>query len=150
MMEGFKVARLHDAARIPVRASLGDAGLDLSSVADLVIPARGQGLVPTGLAFQIPEDCYGRVAPRSGLAVKNGISVGAGVVDSGYRGEVKVVLFNHSDNDFKVQIGDRIAQIIIERIYTGNPKETTYNDLQQTDRGADGFGSSGVKEVKKK
>ncbi len=71
------------------------------SCVDAVVPARGQGLVDTGLSIKLPPSTYGRVAPRSGLAVKNGISTGAGVIDEDYRGPVKVVLFNHSDTDFK-------------------------------------------------
>ena len=78
--------------------------LELSSV-----PARGKALIRTGLAFSIPEGSYGRIAPRSGLAAKNFIDVGAGVIDSDYRGEVRVLLFNHSTEDFKVTEGDRIA-----------------------------------------
>jgi dUTP pyrophosphatase len=79
------------------------------------VPKRGQALISTGLAFAIPTGNYGRVAPRSGLAVKNSINVGAGVIDSDYRGEVKVLLFNHGDADFEISEGDRIAQLIIEK-----------------------------------
>lgn len=141
----FRVSKLHEDAVIPSRAKEGDAGMDLSSVENVVVPARGQALVGTGLAMQVASTCYARVAPRSGLAVKNGIYVGAGVVDSGYRGEIKVLLFNHSDKDFTINKGDRIAQIIFEMIATPQVlEEVPYEELTKTDRGDGGFGSTGV------
>ena len=79
---------------------------------------RGKGTMETGLAVALPAGTYARIAPRSGLAIRNFIDVGVGVVDSDYRGEIKVVLFNHSAEDFKVQAGDQIAQLILERIET--------------------------------
>ena len=140
----FKVAKLHENAVVPTRATATDAGMDLYAVESVSVPPHGQALVDTGIAIQIPTDCYARVAPRSGLAVKHGISVGAGVVDSGYRGPIKVVLFNHKDADFQVNIGDRIAQIIFERIYTPETlQEVPYEDLCATERGTGGFGSTG-------
>lgn len=99
--------------------------------------------ISTGLRLEIPEGYYGRVAPRSGLAAKNGIDVLAGVVDSGYRGEVNVVLHNtDKSNTFFVQPGDRIAQIIIERHYNMEFVEVV-DELSDTSRGDGGFGSSG-------
>ena len=93
-LDRLQVKKLSENARLPVQGSPYAAGFDLhSSVADTV-PARGQKLISTGLAFAIPYGNYGRIAPRSGLAVKNFIDVGAGVIDSDYRGEVKVLLFN--------------------------------------------------------
>jgi dUTP pyrophosphatase len=85
------------------------AGYDLFSIDELVIPSKGKQLISTGIAMAIPIGNYGRVAPRSGLACKNFIDVGAGVVDADYRGEVKVLLFNFGDQEFKVNVGDRIA-----------------------------------------
>ena len=99
-------------------------------------------MVGTGLAFGIPEGNYGRIAPRSGLAAKHSIDVGAGVIDSDYRGEVKVLLFNFSDVDFKFNEGDRIAQMIIEK-YTMT-LITEVEKLDETVRGDGGFGSTGV------
>lgn len=96
----------------------------------------------TDIQVQLPEGCYGRVAPRSGLAVKNFIDVGAGVVDEDYRGNLGVVLFNHSDTEFKVARGDRIAQFICERIFYPELEEAT--SLTETERGAGGFGSTGT------
>ena len=90
----------------------------------------------------MPPLTYGRVAPRSGLAYKKGIDVGAGVIDEDYRGEVGVILFNFGEEDFEVAPGDRIAQLILEKISMVGLKEV--DDLDQTDRGAGGFGSTGV------
>lgn len=98
-----------------MKGSLQAAGYDLHAIDAGVVPKRGKALVGTGLAFGIPEGNYGRIAPRSGLAAKNSIDVGAGVIDSDYRGEVKVLLFNFSDEDFAFNQGDRIAQLIIEK-----------------------------------
>ena len=83
----------------------------------------------------------GRIAPRSGLAVKHSIDTGAGVIDSDYRGQVKVLLFNHSEVDFEIKEGDRIAQLVLERIYT--PEILVVDELEETIRGAGGFGSTG-------
>jgi len=106
-----------------------------------VVPARGKALVDTQLSIAVPPGTYGRVAPRSGLASKFMIDTGAGVVDADYRGVIFVLLFNYSDKDFQVEEGDRIAQIIIERIYTPEVREV--NDLEATARGTNGFGSTG-------
>ncbi|KAK1402750.1 hypothetical protein POM88_002355 [Heracleum sosnowskyi] len=89
------------------------AGYDLSSASEIKVPARGKALVPTDLIIAVPEGTYARIAPRSGLAWKHSIDVGAGVIDADYRGPVGVILFNYSDVDFEVKAGDRIAQLII-------------------------------------
>eukprot|EP00887_Chlorella_sp_A99_P006702 scaffold3.g6702.t1 len=138
----LRVKRLTEAATLPRRGSAGAAGYDLASSEDTVIPARGKGVVKTGLSIAIPHGTYARVAPRSGLAVKNFIDTGAGVVDEDYRGEVGVVLFNHSDADFVVKRGDRVAQLILERILT--PQVVEVESLDATERGAGGYGSTGV------
>ena len=95
----------------PSYAYPGDAGADLCAAADSVIPARGKMLVSTGIRLALPEGHVGLIWPRSGMAVKHGIDCGAGVIDSQYRGEVKVLLFNHSDGEYFIQKGDRIAQL---------------------------------------
>lgn len=124
------------------RANPSDAGLDLCSSEDHTIHPGQRAAIPTGIAVEIPEGYYGRVAPRSGLAVKHGIDVLAGVVDSGYRGEIKVVLINtDSKNSFDVRRGDRIAQLIIERHYNFELEEV--DSLSDSARGSSGFGSSG-------
>ena len=141
----FRVFKEFPEAVIPVRGSAGAAGYDLSSVVQKVVPARGRAVISTGLRIQVPSDCYARIAPRSGLAVKAGINIGAGVVDSDYLGVVGVVVFNQSDEDFEVQVGDRIAQLICERIYTPEWEEVSSLDgLTETARGDSGFGSTGV------
>ena len=136
------VKRLNEHGIIPARGSPLAAGYDLSSSEDVSIPKGTRGLVGTGIAFTVPHGTYGRIAPRSGLAVKKGIQVGAGVIDRDYTGEVKVVLFNHGDEDVDIKMGDRIAQLIIERIEM--PEVKIVEELIVTMRGADGFGSTGV------
>lgn len=113
------------------------------SAYDYTVKSKGKELVKTDLQVMIPEGCYGRVAPRSGLAVKNFIDVGAGVVDSDYRGNVGVVLFNFSDMDFQVKKGDRVAQLICEKIEFPELIEEKEN-LTETGRGDGGFGSTGI------
>ena len=110
------------------------------------IPARGKALIGTGLAFAIPDGNYGRIAPRSGLAAKHSIDVGAGVIDSDYRGEVKVLLFNLSDVDFEIKPQERVAQLIIEK-YTPTEIQEVEGKLEETARGEGGFGSTGVEKL---
>ncbi|XP_077233598.1 deoxyuridine 5'-triphosphate nucleotidohydrolase-like [Tasmannia lanceolata] len=141
----LRVKKLSENATLPSRASALSAGYDLSSARSTTVPARGKALVPTDLSIGIPKGTYARIAPRSGLAWKNSIDVGAGVIDADYRGPVGVILFNHSDIDFEVKPGDRIAQLIIERIMT--PQVLEVDDLDSTVRGVGGFGSTGVSVV---
>ncbi|CAL5225468.1 g8289 [Coccomyxa viridis] len=138
----IRVKRLTPDAVLPKRGSAKAAGYDLASAQDTYVPARGKAVVKTGLSIAIPAETYARIAPRSGLAVKHFIDTGAGVVDEDYRGEVGVVLFNHSDVDFQVKKGDRIAQLILERIMT--PEVEEVDDLDATVRGSGGYGSTGV------
>nr|KYP71569.1 Deoxyuridine 5'-triphosphate nucleotidohydrolase [Cajanus cajan] len=138
----LRVKKLSDKAVLPSRASPLSAGYDLSSAVETKVPARGKALVATDISIAIPEGTYARVAPRSGLAWKHSIDVGAGVIDADYRGPVGVILFNHSDVDFEVKVGDRVAQLIIEKIVTPNVSEV--EDLDETVRGEGGFGSTGV------
>lgn len=140
------VKKLTEAATLPMRASSGAAGYDLCSAYDYKVPARGKELVKTDLAIMVPSGTYGRVAPRSGLAWKNSIDVGAGVIDEDYRGNVGVILFNHSDVDFEIKAGDRVAQLVLEKICTPEVEET--RELTETLRAAGGFGSSGVKRLR--
>ena len=105
----LRIKKLRDDAYIPVKGSEYAAGYDLMSVEESVVPAKEKALISTGIAMAIPIGNYGRIAPRSGLAAKNFIDVGAGVIDSDYRGEVKVLLFNFSNTDFKINKGDRVA-----------------------------------------
>lgn len=141
-METLLIKRLSDNATIPTRGSPLSAGYDLYAAEPTVVKARGKGIVKTGLAIKCPEMTYGRIAPRSGLAWKKHIDVGAGVIDADYRGEVGVVLFNHGDQDLEVAKGDRVAQLILEKILMAPIKEV--HELDETERGAGGFGSTGV------
>uniref|UniRef100_A0A0C9S2A1 Deoxyuridine 5'-triphosphate nucleotidohydrolase n=1 Tax=Wollemia nobilis TaxID=56998 RepID=A0A0C9S2A1_9CONI len=138
----LRVKRLSPNAILPSRGSALAAGYDLSSAAACVVPARGKALVPTDLSIAVPQGTYARIAPRSGLAWKNSIDVGAGVIDADYRGPVSVILFNHSDKDFDVKAGDRVAQLILEKIVT--PEVLEVDDLESTSRAGGGFGSTGV------
>ncbi|ACO63581.1 deoxyuridine 5'-triphosphate nucleotidohydrolase [Micromonas commoda] len=141
MADLLRVKKISEHATLPVRGSDGAAGYDLASAYDYVVPARGKELVKTDLSIAIPKDTYARIAPRSGLAWKHFIDTGAGVVDYDYRGNVGVILFNHGEKDFEVKKGDRVAQLILERITT--PEVLEVEDLDATDRGAGGFGSTG-------
>lgn len=136
------VRKLSEAATVPTRGSALSAGYDLYAAYAVQVPARGKALVKTDLAIQCPADTYGRVAPRSGLAWKHHIDVGAGVIDADYTGNVGVVLFNHSAADFEVKPGDRVAQLVLERIAMVPIVEVSA--LDETTRGAGGFGSTGV------
>lgn len=140
----LSIKRLSEKATIPKQGSEFAAGLDLASAEEKVIPAGERALVATDLAVACPAGTYARIAPRSGLALKKGIDVGAGVVDADYRGPVGVILFNWGKDDFEIKIGDRIAQLILEQIVIPEIVET--DELPDTVRGAGGFGSTGVTE----
>lgn len=138
----LKVVKLEKEARIPARSNSTDAGADLFSAEDIMIHPGERKTVGTGIAIEIPDGFYGRVAPRSGLASKHGIDVLAGVVDSSYRGEIKVVLLNtDKGNTFHVEKGDRIAQLIIESHF--NLPFVECESLGDSNRGSGGFGSTG-------
>jgi dUTP pyrophosphatase len=136
------VKKLVDNAVVPTRATEGAAGYDLTSVEKIVVPSLGRAAVPLGVSIQVPHGTYGRIAPRSGLAFKYGIDVLAGVIDEDYRGEVKVILYNTSERDYIVNPGDRVAQLIIEKIET--PDVATVLEFEESVRGSGGFGSTGV------
>ncbi len=152
MTECVKLCLLTSAARVPQRGSPRSAGYDVYASEAVTIPATslgedgavrvGRGLVATGLAVAIPDGLYGRVAPRSGLAVRHGIDVGAGVIDADYRDEVRILLFNFSADPFHIQPGDRVAQIVFERV--AEPEIVTVDALDATER-AGGFGSTGTR-----
>lgn len=142
-MEYIKVAKLSENATIPTRGSPHAAGWDLYASEGCVVPARGKGLIKSDIAVAIPYGFYGRVAPRSGMAWKKHTDIGAGVIDSDYRGSIGVVLFNHGGEDLVVEKKDRIAQLIIEKISMGEMKETSESELDKTVRGEGGYGSTG-------
>ncbi len=123
----------------------GDAAADLPARIDTVVPARGRALVPTGFAVAIPSGWCGLVLPRSGLALKNGVTVlnAPGLIDSGYRGELQVILHNSGDTDFAVERGQRIAQFLVLPVPAVSYDEVDELPAADDDRGAQGFGSSG-------
>lgn len=137
----LKIKKLHPDAKIPIRGSPLAASYDIFSNEEFTIAPKGKYLFSTGISMAIPSGHYGRVAPRSGLATKHFIDVGAGVIDEDYRGEVKVLLFNFGEDGYLVGKGDRIAQLILERIST--PKIEEVEELDSTIRGEGGFGSTG-------
>ncbi|KAI4730932.1 dUTP diphosphatase [Aureobasidium sp. EXF-10728] len=137
----LQIKLLSATARAPTRGSEFAAGYDLYASKSTTVPARGKVLADTDISIAVPADTYGRVAPRSGLAAKHSIDVGAGVIDADYRGPLKVLLFNLGETDFAINEGDRIAQLIIERIYT--PEVLVVEQLPESVRGAGGFGSTG-------
>ncbi|KAI0017650.1 dUTP pyrophosphatase [Xylariomycetidae sp. FL0641] len=135
------IKKLSEHAKLPTRGSAFAAGYDLYAAKATTVPARGKALVDTDIAIAVPAGTYGRIAPRSGLAAKHFIDTGAGVIDADYRGQVKVLLFNHNEADFAVAAGDRVAQLVVERIYT--PEVVEVQELEESVRGAGGFGSTG-------
>lgn len=156
-MQHIPVKKLYKDSVMPKKANPDDAGFDLcvrfgtagysddacvSSASEVYIPPGTRCMMSTGIRMAIPRGYYGRIAPRSGLALKNGIDVLAGVVDSSYRGEIKVILLNTGSEAFRVVSGDRIAQIIIEKCDNFVMQEV--EDLDQTVRGEGGFGSTGL------
>ncbi|KAI1390295.1 deoxyuridine 5'-triphosphate nucleotidohydrolase [Hypoxylon trugodes] len=136
------IKKLSSTAKLPTRGSAFAAGYDLYASQPTTIPSRGKALVETDISIAVPAGTYGRIAPRSGLAAKHFIDTGAGVIDADYRGPVKVLLFNHSDADFEVKEGERVAQLVLERIYT--PEVLEVQELEESVRGAGGFGSTGT------
>lgn len=133
--------KLDPNAVLPERASESSAGLDLYSIEAVSLAPGERRLVRTGLAVAIPAGFYGRVAPRSGLAVKNGVDVLAGVIDADYRGEVGCLLYNAGSETITLPARTRICQLIIEKIIT--PTAVWADSLSDTVRGSGGFGSSG-------
>ena len=136
--------KVHPDAALPSYAHPSDAGMDVRSVEDLTIAPGRRALVHTGLVMLLPPMYEAQVRPRSGLALKSGITVlnTPGTIDSGYRGEVGVILVNFGDTDFQVKKGDKVAQIVIAPVVQAQVVETS--EVDETDRGAGGFGSTGV------
>jgi len=138
--QSVRVKKLSAAAIVPMKGTARAAGHDLYANEGTDVPARGQAIVGTEIAIGLSHDTYGRIAPRSILTVKRRFTTNAGVIDSDYRGEVKVVLANLGDQPYRVEKGDRIAQLIIEEIDNMELQEVT--QLDETERGDQGFGSS--------
>ena len=136
--------RIHPSAELPAYAHQDDAGMDLRSMEDCVVPRGGRRLVRTGLQMELPPGFEAQVRPRSGLALRHGVTVlnTPGTIDAGYRGEVGVILANFGDADFSVAKGDRIAQMVVAPVLRAEIAEA--DALDCTDRGTGGFGSTGV------
>jgi dUTP pyrophosphatase len=143
-MSRLRVRRLHPAAQLPTRAYRDDAGLDLCALEEIELGPGERASVATGIAVEIPSGYAGLVLPRSGLAARHGIALvnAPGLIDAGYRGEIKVLLLNTDQRAaFVVAAGDRIAQLVLVRVET--PEVIEADELAFSERGAGGFGSSG-------
>lgn len=142
MIDSIKFLKLHAEAKLPTRGSAKSAGLDLYSIEEVTLASGERAAVKTGLAVAIPEGYYGRIAPRSGNAIKRGIDTLAGVIDCDYTGHLLCALINLGQETVTLEKGERIAQLIIEAIIT--PEPIWAETLDETTRGAGGFGSTGT------
>lgn len=138
----MKIKLLHRNAIVPKRGSSKAAGFDLHSIEQVNMHAGATKLIHTGISAQTPTGCYLRIAPRSGLALEHNVDVLAGVIDADYTGEINVLLVNNGKYGFIIDPGDRIAQLIPERIWQGEIE--VVDDLNETERSDDGFGSTGL------
>lgn len=137
----MKIVKLHPNAVVPNQAHIGDAGFDLCSIENIVIPPNNRVVVKTGIAMEIPFGAVGLIWPRSGLAVKQGLDVFAGVIDSGYRGEIQVCLFNSTSVPIEISEGQKIAQILFQEHLT-YAMHVVESFETATSRGTNGFGST--------
>ena len=140
----LKVKKLVPSAVIPQKAKQGDAGIDLTTLSKTAIPGHGKLLVSTGIAVEIPEGYYGLICDRSGLSSRTGLHVNAGVIDSGYRGELKVLLSNISYMPEKINPGERVAQLIIMPIPNLEIIDVGEEELSNSERKDTGFGSTDI------
>ena len=147
----IKVFLLNQNAKLPVRSTPESIGYDLFSSQSTIVKPHSKNLVNTGISIEMSceelgeyETIYGRIAPRSSVAYNYHTDIGAGVIDKDYRGEIKVLIFNHSDELFEIKVGDKIAQLIIERaLIPPIIQINSYDELEKTERGEAGFGSTG-------
>lgn len=144
-MMNLKVKRINKDAKLPEYAHEGDAGLDVFSIEDVVINPGKTSLIHTGIKIELPKETEAQIRPRSGLALKNSITVlnTPGTIDEGYRGEIGIILINHGKKAFKVEKHMKIAQMVIKPVFRVNVLET--QELSDTVRAEGGFGSTGVK-----
>ncbi|MGN0846448.1 MAG: dUTP diphosphatase [Kiritimatiellia bacterium] len=140
----LSILRIDPSAQLPAYAHPGDAGMDVRSIEAKTLRPGERALLRTGLVFQLPPDAEAQVRPRSGLALRHGVTVlnSPGTIDAGYRGEVGVILVNLGQEPFVVEKGMKIAQVVVSRVERAEVVEVSATD--ETDRGADGFGSTGV------
>lgn len=145
MEYNLKIKLINENAKLPVQANKGDAGLDVFAAEEKLIKKGAAELVSTGIVLELPLGTEAQVRPRSGLALKHAVTVlnSPGTIDEGYRGEVKIILINHGENDFKVEKGMRIAQIVIAPVPKVNIIQV--DKITTSERGINGFGSSGLK-----
>ena len=139
----LKIKKLNNEAVLPRYAHESDAGMDLFSVEDFGLSPGERKICPTGIAMAIPEGFVGLIWDKSGIAAKNGIKTMGGVIDSNYRGEIGVILKNLSEEKYKINKGDKIAQMLIQKIES--PEIEEVDSLEDTDRGEGGFGSTGIR-----
>jgi len=139
--ESLSFEKLDPKAVLPTRGSLSAAGLDLCSIEAITLQPKERRLIRTGLAVAIPAGYYGRLAPRSGLAMQKGIDVLAGVIDADYRGEIGCLLYNAGSEQIDLPVHTKICQLIVEKIIT--PAAVWVDSLSRTSRGSGGFGSTG-------
>lgn len=137
----LEVKRLDARAKLPTYAYASDAGLDLYAVEDTIVPAHGRVMITTGLSVAVPEGYVGLVWDRSSLPAKFGLHILAGVIDSGFRGELKLVVLNTSDQDYKITASDKVAQFLIQPV--AHVEVLEVEKLPPSERGQGGFGSSG-------
>lgn len=140
----LSILKSDPSAQLPTYAHPGDAGMDVRSIEELTLEPGARALVHTGLVFQLPPDAEAQVRPRSGLALKHGVTVlnSPGTIDAGYRGEVGVILVNLGQRPFKIEKGMKIAQVVVSRVEQAEIVDVQETD--ETDRGSGGFGSTGV------
>lgn len=139
----LNIKKLHVDAKIPSYAHEGDAGMDIYAVEHAVIKIGSRALIPTGLSFELPLGYVALVWDKSGVSNNHGVKTLGGVIDAGYRGEIKIGLLNTGNEDFVIERGDKVAQILIQKIE--HPEIQEVNDLSETSRGNGGFGSTGKK-----
>lgn len=137
----LKIKKLHPDAKMPSYAHHGDAGFDLFAIESVTIPVGGRVLVGTGIAMEIPDGYVGLIWDKSGLAVNHGLKTLGGVIDAGYRGEIKVGVVNLSDEDYTITVGHKVAQMLIQKVERAEIIEIT--ELSGSVRGHKGFGSTG-------
>lgn len=137
----LRIQKLREDAHIPTYAHVDDAGMDIRTPERVVVPAGERVIIPTGLAFELPPQTVGLVWDKSGLAARYGITTLSGVLDAGYRGELKIVALNTSRDDYTFESGDKVTQLLIQPIVHPEIEET--DALGESDRGTGGFGSTG-------
>lgn len=137
----IKIKKLHPEAKLPTYAHNGDAGMDLFAINDVVTKAGERVLIGTGIAMEIPIGYVGLIWDKSGLSTTHGLKTLGGVVDTGYRGEIKIGIINLSEEDYKISVGHKIAQMLIQKVE--QPHIIESNELSCTLRGEEGFGSTG-------